>query len=57
MIYEAASTYKEADIFEREMPRYLSHSPSVRNADQEREALPITSDQKGALSIARRRKR
>ena len=36
------------------MPRYLSHSPSVRSADQEREALPITSDQKGALSPGER---
>jgi hypothetical protein len=35
----------------------IPESPSVRSANQEREALPITSDKKGALSIARRRKR
>jgi hypothetical protein len=27
------------------------------SADQERETLPVTSDEKGALSIARRRAR
>jgi hypothetical protein len=26
MIYEVASAYKEADIFEREMPRYRTFS-------------------------------
>jgi hypothetical protein len=35
----------------------ISESPSVRSANQEREALPVTSDEKGALSTARRRKR
>jgi hypothetical protein len=30
---------------------------SVRSANQEREALPVISYEKGALSIARRRKR
>jgi hypothetical protein len=35
----------------------VSESPSVRSADQERKTLPVTSDKKGALSIARRRKR
>jgi hypothetical protein len=34
----------------------ISESPSVRSADQKREALPVTSDEKGAVSIARRRK-
>jgi hypothetical protein len=29
----------------------------VRSADQEREALPVTGDEKRALSTARRRKR
>jgi hypothetical protein len=29
----------------------------MRSAEQEREALPVTSDEKGTLSIARRRKR
>jgi DDE superfamily endonuclease len=29
----------------------------VWSPDQERETLPVTSDEKGALSIARRRKR
>jgi hypothetical protein len=37
--------------------RAISDSPAVRSADQEREALPVTSDEKGALSIAWRRKR
>jgi hypothetical protein len=43
----------------REKPttRAISESPSVRSADEEREALPVTSDKKGAVSIARRRKR
>ena len=35
----------------------ISESPPVRSADQERKALPVTGDEKGALSIARRRKR
>jgi len=35
----------------------ISDSPSVRSADQEREPLPVTGNEKGALSIARRRKR
>jgi hypothetical protein len=34
----------------------ISDSPTVRSANQEREALPVASDEKGALSIARRRK-
>jgi hypothetical protein len=42
---------------EKPATRAISESPSVRSADQEREALPVTSDKKGALSIARRRKR
>jgi hypothetical protein len=44
---------------EREKPttRAISESPSVRSANQERGAVPVTSDEKGALSIARRRKR
>jgi hypothetical protein len=29
----------------------------VRRADEERETLPVAGDEKGALSIARRRKR
>jgi hypothetical protein len=29
----------------------------IGSADQERETLPLTGDEKGALSIARRRKR
>jgi hypothetical protein len=40
-----------------QQPAQFQESPSVRSADQKREALPITSDEKGALSIARRRKR
>jgi hypothetical protein len=35
----------------------ISESQAVRSADQEREALPVTGDEKGALSIAQRRKR
>ncbi len=44
---------------EREKPatHAISDSPSVRSANQERQALPVASDEKGALSIARRRKR
>jgi hypothetical protein len=34
-----------------------SDSPSMRSADEEREAMPVASDEKGPLSIARRRKR
>jgi hypothetical protein len=43
----------------RENPttRPIPESATVRSANQEREALPVTSDEKGALSIARRRKR
>jgi hypothetical protein len=39
--------------------RGLAAAPEfiVRSPDQEREALPVTSDEIGALSIARRRKR
>jgi len=35
----------------------ISDSPSMRSADQERETLPLASDEKGTLSIARRRSR
>jgi hypothetical protein len=35
----------------------ITESPSMRSADQERETLPFTGDKKGALSVARRRKR
>jgi hypothetical protein len=35
----------------------ITQSPSMRSADQEREPVPVTSDEKGALSVARRRKR
>jgi hypothetical protein len=42
---------------EKPTTRAISDSPAVRSADQKREALPVTSDKKGALSIARRRKR
>jgi hypothetical protein len=44
---------------EREKPATpaISDSPSVRSANQERQALPVASNEKGALSIARRRKR
>ena len=42
---------------EKPTTRAISDSPSVRSADQKRETLPVTSDKKGTLSIARRRKR
>jgi hypothetical protein len=42
---------------EKPTTRAISDSPAVRGADQKREALPVTSDKKGPLSIARRRKR
>jgi hypothetical protein len=43
----------------REKPatRAIPKSQSVRSADQERQALPIASDEKGTLSTTRRRKR
>jgi hypothetical protein len=37
--------------------RAISDSSAVRSANEERETLPVTSDEKGALSIARRRTR
>jgi hypothetical protein len=33
----------------------ISDRPTMRSADQERQALPVTSDEKGAVSLARRR--
>jgi hypothetical protein len=49
-----------ARAYEREKAkpgtRAIPDSPAVRSADQGREALPVTSDEKGTLSIARRRK-
>ena len=35
----------------------ISESPPVWSADQERETLPVASNEKGTLSIARRRSR
>ena len=40
----------------RPTTRAIPERPSVRSANQEREALPGASDQEGTLSIARRRK-
>jgi hypothetical protein len=37
--------------------RAISDNPLVRSADEKREALPVTGDEKRTLSIARRRKR
>jgi hypothetical protein len=37
--------------------RAIPESPPLRSANQKREALPVTSDKKGALSVAWRRKR
>jgi hypothetical protein len=42
---------------EKPTTRAISDSQAVRSADQERQALPVTSDEKRALSVARRRKR
>jgi hypothetical protein len=42
---------------EKPTTRAISKCPSVRSADQARETLPVASDEKRALSIARRRKR
>jgi hypothetical protein len=42
---------------EKPTARPIPDSPAVRSAYEEREALPVTSDQKGTLSITRRRKR
>jgi len=55
---EAVVAYREA-LKERTRPATcpISDSPAVRSPDQEREALPVTSDEKGTLPIARRRKR
>jgi hypothetical protein len=45
-----AATNAQAD-------RDVAASPSMRGPDQEREAFPVTGNDKGALPIARRRKR
>jgi hypothetical protein len=37
--------------------RAISDSSAVRSANEERKTLPVTSDEKGALPIARRPKR
>ncbi len=37
--------------------RPIKESPPMRSADQERETLPISGDEKGSLPVARRRKR
>ena len=55
---EGGGTAKnEQRAYEREQEksatRAISESPSVRSADQKRESLPITRDEKGALPIAR----
>jgi hypothetical protein len=42
---------------EKPTTRAISNSPAVRSADQERQTLPVAGNEKGALSIARRRKR
>jgi hypothetical protein len=42
---------------EKPTTRAISKCPSVRSADQEREALPVTRDEKGPLPLARRRSR
>jgi hypothetical protein len=40
-----------------QQPVQFPDSPAVRGANKERAALPVTSDEKGAPSVARRRKR
>jgi len=42
---------------EKPTARPIPDSPAVWSPDKERQALPVTSDQKGTLSLARRRKR
>ena len=42
---------------EKPATRAISDGPAVRSAYKERETLPVASDEKRALSIARRRKR
>jgi hypothetical protein len=42
---------------EKQATRTIPKRCSVRSADQERETLPVTSDEKGALPFARRRNR
>jgi hypothetical protein len=51
-----ASTSRLANEPRRKKPTALaiSEGASVRSADQERKVLPVTSDKKGAVSIARR---
>ena len=44
-------------LVSRLLLRAISDSPSMWSADEEREAMPVASDEKGARSIARRRKR
>src|SRR5262245_5920002 len=41
---------------EKTAARAISDSPPMRSTDQERKALPLTSDEKRTLSVARRRK-
>src|SRR5215471_2083889 len=41
---------------EKPATRAISDSPAVRSAYKERETLPVASDEKRALSIARRRR-
>jgi hypothetical protein len=42
---------------EKPTTRAISDSPAMRSADEERETLPIASDEKRPLPIARRRAR
>jgi hypothetical protein len=49
----------DQQAYEREKPTTspISDSPAVRSTNQEWEILPVASDEKGALSVTRRRKR
>jgi hypothetical protein len=51
-------TKNEQRAYERRRPttRAISEGPSVRSANKKRQALPVTSDKKGPLPIAWRRK-
>jgi hypothetical protein len=55
------TTKNEQRAYERKKAklatRAIPDSPAVRGANKERAALPVTSDEKGALSVARRCKR
>jgi len=57
---EEGHDYRLADAFgtrSLQFVRSISDSSAVRSANEERETLPVTSNEKGTLSLARRRTR